>query len=316
MTEPVTRPARPFRFGAIVRSASRAKEWADTVRRAEDLGYSALLVSDHLDGQLAPFAALASAAALTSTIRLGSYVFAAGLRHPALLAGEAASIDVLCDGRFELGLGAGWESAEYRKLGLDFDPLPVRLEQLAEALAVVRACFAGEPFTFTGAHHRVVELSGLPRPAQSPGPRILIAGGGRRVLGFAAREADIVGLGAKALVDGTGIDLGDITAAATDRKIAWIRESAGSRWPRLELNAIVFAVDPDPDRPAAAERLAGVYGQPAAALLESPHVLLGSVDDVCDQLRERRERWGISYICVFQDDMEAFAPVVDRLAER
>jgi probable F420-dependent oxidoreductase len=304
---------RPFRFGVQGRAAASRAAWLAFAREAEALGYDTLLVPDHFPTGLGPVAALSVAAGATERLRLGSFVFANDFRHPALLTKEAATLDLLSDGRFELGLGAGWQRAEYEAVGLPFDPAPRRIERLEEALGLLKRLFAGGPVDHAGPHYTVAGLELPPRPVQRPHPPLLVGGGGRRVLGVAARAADIVALGPRAAPDGT-LTAASITAAATAEKVGWVREAAGERYAALELNVFVYAVETTDDPRAAAERLAPAFGLPADDLLTSPHALFGSLDGIVETLRERREVYGLSYVVVPQDLMGALAPVVARVA--
>jgi probable F420-dependent oxidoreductase len=307
---------RPFRFGALVRVGHSRDEWRGKARRAEDLGYATFLVPDHFRDQVAPAVAIMAAADATTAIRVGSLVFDNDFRHPAVVAKDAATLDVLTGGRFELGLGAGWMRADYEQTGLPFDPARVRVDRLEEAVRIVTGFFAGEAVTFKGEHYAVSELPGLPRPVQRPRPPLLIGGGGPRILSLAAREADIVGIAPRSLADGSGLDLADTRAGALDAKIAAIRAVAGARLTDLELNILVQRVAVGESADAAAAEFATQWKTTPAALRESPFVLIGSPSAVEDTLEARRARYGISYVVVFEQFMEAFAPVVRRLSGR
>ena len=304
---------RPFRFAVQGRGATSGEEWLTKARAAEALGYATFSVPDHFVRGFGPISVLAAAATATTSIRLGSFVFANDYRHPVLLAQEAATIDLLSGGRLELGLGAGWFRAEYEAGGLRFDPPGVRIRRLEEAVRLCKRLFVEDSVTFAGEHYSVTNLERSVKPVQRPYPSILIGGGGRRVLEVAAREADIVAFSPRARADGT-LDSDDITAAATGRKAEWVREAAGSRFDDLELNVYVYAVEVTDDRTGTAERLAGDFGLAAEAVLASPHALIGSLDGIAEELQTRRERYGISYVTVGDHLAEALAPVVDRLS--
>jgi probable F420-dependent oxidoreductase len=311
-----TRPA-PFRFGVQCSSPPEvsSRAWAALARRVEDLGYARLTVSDHLDEQLAPVAALMAAADATTTLRLGAMVFSNDYRHPAVLAKEAATLDVLSDGRFEMGLGAGWLTADYQRAGIPLDPAPVRIERLEEALQVVKGLFADGPCHFEGRHYRIDGLRGTPRPVQRPHPPILIGGGGRRLLELAAREADIIGLNPRMATGVIDASAGpDATAAATERKVGWIREAAGARLDAIELQVRVHLVVVTDDRDDVARALAPALGLTPEEALGSPHALAGTPEQIADDLLARRERFGISSIGIGLDAVDALAPVVARLA--
>jgi len=306
----------PFRFGIQCSSPPDVdrRHWIDLARRLEDLGVHRMTVSDHLDDQLAPFAALMAAADATTTLRVGALVLSNDYRHPAIVAKEAATIDLLSDGRFELGLGAGWMTSDYEHAGIPMDPPPVRVARLEEAVRVVRALFSPGPCHFAGEHYRIDGLAGTPKPVQDPLP-IVIGGGGRRVLEVAGRHADVVGLNPK-LPHGV-IDAragADATEAATDRKLGWIRAAAGDRFDRIEIQTRIHLVVVTDDRPGTAEALAGGFGLSPEEALRSPHALCGSVEQIADDLVERRERFGISGIGLSLHDLDAMEPVIRRLA--
>jgi probable F420-dependent oxidoreductase len=310
---------RPFRFGVNVRTAASQAEWANKARKVEALGYAVLLVPDHLAELLAPLPALAAAAAATTRLRVGTAVLNNDLRHPALLAREAATLDVLSDGRLELGLGAGHMRSEYEQAGLAFDPGATRVERLGEAVVIVKRLLEGESVTFAGRHYRVTGHSIHPRPVQRPRPPVLIGGNAPRLLTLAAREADIVGLtGIAFRRGGQEPDVSDFRAAVVDERVRLVRETAADRFDRLELNALVQRVVVTDDRRKAAEELAtGRWARLAPdEILASPYALVGTVDQMVDDLRGRRERWGISYIMTHEPFMDALAPVVARLAGR
>ena len=309
----------PFRFGVNVRTAASRAEWADKARKVEALGYAVLLVPDHLAELLAPFPALAAAAAATTRLRVGTAVLNNDFRHPALLAREAATLDVLSDGRLELGLGAGHMQSEYEQAGLAFDPGATRVERLGEAVVILKRLLEGESVTFAGRHYRVTEHSIHPRPVQRPRPPVFIGGNAPRLLTLAAREADIVGLtGIAFRHGGKEPDVSDFRAAVVDERVRLVRETAADRLDRLELNALVQRVVVTDDRRKAAEELAtGRWARLTPdEILASPYALVGTVDQMVDDLRARRERWSISYVMTHEPFMDALAPVVARLAGR
>ncbi|MFI5375885.1 MAG: TIGR03621 family F420-dependent LLM class oxidoreductase [Candidatus Rokuibacteriota bacterium] len=304
---------RPFRFGVTAPTVLSGPAWVERARRIEQLGYSIVHVPDHFRDQLAPVPALTAAAMATTRLRVGSLVFSNDFRHPVVLAKEAATLDALSGGRFELGLGSGWLREEYNQAGISFDAPGTRIERLAEAVAIVKGLLAGERVTLSGRHYAIAGLEGRPRPIQRPHPPILIGGGGERMLSLAAREASIVGLVPRARRDGGGLDRADFGEAALSQKVEWVRAAAADRFEALELHALIQAVVVS-DRRTAAKQLASRFSVPSELLLESPYVLVGAVDEICETVRQRRERYGISYLTVFDRDLEAFAPVVARLA--
>ncbi len=307
-------PVRPFRFGVTAPTPSGGTDWVERARRVEQLGYSILVVPDHFRDHLAPVPALTAAALATTRLRVGSLVFSNDFRHPAVLAKEAATIDVLSGGRFELGLGGGWLRAEYDQTGIPFDAPGTRIERLEEAVTIIKGLLAGERVTFAGRHYTIADLEGRPTPVQRPHPPIAIGGGGRRTLTLAAREASIVGLVPRARRDGSGLDMTDLSDTATREKLKWVRAAAGDRFDSLEIHALIQAVAVGERRTAAADDLASRFKVARDVVLETPYVLLGTIEEICETLWERRERYGISYLTVFERDMEVFAPVVARLA--
>jgi probable F420-dependent oxidoreductase len=304
-------PFRPFRFGVNAVTTSRA-DWEETARKAEALGYSTLIAQDHFGQQLAPVPSLIAAAAVTSHLRLATLVLDNDFRHPALLAKEAATVDVLSEGRFELGLGAGWLQADYTKTGVPFDPPAVRVARLSEAVQVCKALLSStEPVTFRGEHYQIDGLEPAPRPIQQPRPPLMLGGRQRRMLGLAAREADIVGL---SLLDPRGP--GSPPPPTFAQKVAWVREAAGERFDTLELHVNASLIDVA-DRPAEAEveRVMARTGQTREQVLASPGTLVGSVETVVETLQARREEFGVSYYVVQGRVMDLFARVVARLRE-
>lgn len=306
---------RPFRFGVQAGHADDAAGWAALAHKAEELGFSTLTMGDHLDAQFAPTVGLMAAADATTTLRIGALTYANDYRHPVVLAKEAGTLDLLSGGRLELGIGAGWMTSDYEQAGLPLDPPGTRIDRLAEALTVIKGLLADGPVDFDGEHYTVRGLEGTPKPLQRPHPPILIGGGGRKILGLAAREADIVGLNFN--LHGGRIDATvgpDGTAEHTADKIAWIREAAGERFDDLELQVRIHLAVVTADRVALAEQLAPAFGLSPEAALHSPHALAGTVEQIVDDLIEQRERFAISYIGISADAIDDMAPVVARLA--
>ncbi|MCU0270007.1 MAG: TIGR03621 family F420-dependent LLM class oxidoreductase [Acidimicrobiales bacterium] len=311
---PVPRP-KPFRFGVQVSSAPSAAGWRAVARKAEDLGYATLTVADHLDDQFATTPALMAAADATTTLRLGALVYANDYHHPVVLAKEAATLDLLSDGRLELGLGAGWLLTDYQQAGIPLDPPGDRIERMAEAVRVVKGLLADEPCTVEGRWYRVTGLDGRPKPVQRPHPPLLIGGGGRHILSVAAREADIVGLNINlwhGAIDETAGP--SATAEATVRKLRWLHHAAPERFDDLELQVRVHIATITDDPVGLAEILGPAFGLDAEHALHSPHALAGTVEGIAETCRERRERFGISYVGIGVEAMEEMAPVVELLA--
>ncbi len=309
---------RKFRFAAQLGNApeNSARSWADQARRAEDLGFATLLMPDHFGDQLAPVPALAAAAAATTTLRMGSLVFGNDYRHPLVLAKEAATLDVLSEGRFELSLGAGWMKTDYEQAGLTYDSPRVRVGRFEEAVQVVQGLLRTDgPFSFDGTCYQVHEHTLLPRPVQQPGPPLIIGGGGRRVLSFAAKHADIVSINVN-LREGTG---GPETAPnaspeRTREKVAWVREAAGARFGDLELNALIGFVMITDDAGGIAEAMAPHFGISPEEARHIPLALLGTLDEMVEELQWRREEYGISYWSIESDSWQDLGPVVSKLS--
>jgi len=304
---------RRFRFGIQLSTAPDGASWADQARRAEELGYDTLFLPDHFGDQLAPIPALMAAADATTELRVGALVFDNDYKHPVVLAKELATVDRLSGGRVEVGLGAGWMASDYEQSGISMDPPGTRVTRMEEGIAVLKGCFGPGPFSYEGEHYRISGYDGLPKPVQSP-PPLLIGGGSPRVLGIAAREADIVGINPSihsGQVDAAAAQ--DGAAARTDEKVRWIREAAGNRYADLELNMLQFAGIVTDDRAGTAEMMAPLFGLPPAEVETYPHACIGTVEQIAEDLEARRDRWDVSYIVFQGDSMEPMAPVVARL---
>lgn len=293
--------ARPFRFGLVAAYAPSRDAWVNTARRAEELGYSTLLIPDRTTvGILAPIPALAVAASVTTSLRVGSYVFCNGYRHPVLLAREAATLDLLSDGRFELGLGAGVSSSEFEHMGLPSASAGTRVRQLEETVHVMKQLFTEETVTFKGKYYTITEVKGNSRPAQKPHMPFLIAGAGERMLKLAAREADIIAIGSKITAHRM-----DPTDATLEQKIAWIKEAAQQRFAHLELSQTIYDLEiTDSEAPV---RETGGWSVPKRPM---------RVEQAVAYLLEQRDLYGFSYLHISAGQMENFAPVVARLAEK
>jgi probable F420-dependent oxidoreductase len=291
------------------------KQWAELARKLEDGGYSSLSVPDHFDDQVAPLPAMTWAAAATSQLRVGALVLDNDFKHPVVLAKEAATLDVLSEGRLELGIGAGWMHTDYETSGIPFDSAKVRIDRLEESLAVIKGLMTGEAFSFEGAHYTISNLTGTPKPVQQPHPPILIGAGAKRMLSIAARQADIVSVNFDLSAGAVGPDVVTTgTAELTLQKIDLIREIAADRFDDIELSVTVFMGALHENREQLAEMVAGSFGQPAELVLESPHFLAGTEAQIIDQLQERRERFGFSYIVFGGGSHEAMLPIVAKLA--
>ena len=278
-------PPKPFRFGVNCTTTS-AREWLESARKAEALGFSTFIAQDHFANQLAPLPALAAAAGVTTTIRLATLVLDNDFRHPAVLAKEVATLDLLSQGRIELGLGAGWLEADYTQTGMTFDPPAQRIARLRESVHVIKALLSSQaPVSFTGKHYTIQALEPLPKAVQQPRPPLMLGGRQKNMLALAAREADIV-----------SISLLGKTRATFEQKVAWVREAAGLRLADIEIQVNISRVDLS-----------------ATSAEETPNALTGSVEQIAETLLRRRQESGVSYYVIKAASMEAFAPVIARL---
>jgi probable F420-dependent oxidoreductase len=295
--------------------AGSRSEWIDTAKKAESLGYSALLMPDHFGDQLSPIAALSTAAAVTEELRVGTLVFANDFRHPAVLAKETATLDLLSDGRLEVGLGAGWMTDDYTTTGIPHDRAGLRIDRMIESIEVLRGLWGEGAYSFDGEHLTITEMNGLPKPVQAGGPPIIIGGGGKRVLSTAARLANIVGVNPNVGEGKIGPEaIASMSAEATEEKMGWVRDAAGDRFDDIEISILKFVTIVTDARDAVAAKVAGGMGMDAETLLASPHTLVGSAEQVAEELIEQRERWQGSYVTVQSDALESFAPVVAALS--
>jgi probable F420-dependent oxidoreductase len=310
---------KPFQFLADAFDATTARELGERARAAEDLGVTTFVLPDHLVPQLSPIPYLAAVAAQTERIRLSAFVHNNDLRHPAVLAQELASIDVLSEGRLDVAIGAGWNEAEYQAIGLPFDPIRVRQARLAEAITVLKGCFGPGPFSFRGEHYTITDYDGYPKPVQQPHVPFFIGGGGRKTLELAAREADIVGL-APRILPGVRPDPTSMTWAATEEKLGWVREAAGDRFADLSFNVypsqwpITVTDDLRGEARKVIDRMRERSGVELSEqdVIDSPHIFIGSIDRFVEKFSELRERLGINSFLV--GSLDELGPVVERLA--
>jgi probable F420-dependent oxidoreductase len=304
-----------FRFAVQLESAASGPAWRALARKIEALGYSALYVPDHLGDQWAPTVAITAAAEATTTLKVGALVYDNDYRHPVVLAKEMATLDLLSEGRLEVGLGAGWMQSDYDQSGIPYDEPAVRVARLEEAVQIMEALWADGTCTFSGEHYTVDGAIGQPRPFRRPRPTLLLGGGGKRVLSFAARHADVVGVNANLRAGYVGPEVAATTTAQRfDERITWIREAAGDRFDFLELQVLTVVAAITDDREGLAELMAPAFGLEPAAALEVPMVIAGTVEQVCETLQQRRERYGFSFYVFHEADIDDFAPVVERLA--
>ena len=311
---------RPFRFGVQTKSVSSRADWVELVRKIEDRGYASVTMPDHFDDQLAPMVALMAAADVSEELRLGALVWCNDYRHPVVFAKEAATLDLLSEGRLELGIGAGWMVSDYEQAGMTYDRPGVRIERMTEAIEVLKGLFGDGAFSYQGEHYTIAELDGTPKPVQKPHPPFLIGGGGPRMLRLAGRLGNIVGVNPNLAAGAITAEVAsDATAEKFTEKIGWVREGAGDRFDDIELQLRTFIVSVTASAAEADAMVDAMTGAGGIALSPeqakaSPLALVGPPEMIAETLRERREQFGFSYIIVGQDEYEAFAPVVAELA--
>ena len=322
--------SKPFRFSVQAFTPTSADDWVETVRTAEDLGYSCLHLADHYLGPgaaseasnhppqvVAAIPAMMSAADLTSTIKVGARVMCVDYHQPVVLAKSLATIDFLSGGRLEPGYGAGWITSEYDAMGIPMDRPGVRIDRMIEHIELARSYFAGAMLDQQGEHVRVSNMGGLPVSPQQGGPKIMIGGGSPRVLRTAGRLADIVSINFDNSAGEIGAHgIGSGTADRTMQKVEWIKEGAGDRFDDIELEIGGYFIGVSPDASTTPDVLATMakgFGMPPEVLAAHMHTLVGTIDEICETLEQRRDQYGISYVNVASRNMKAFAPVVERL---
>ena len=320
--------SKPFRFGLQAYAPASAKAWRDLARKAESMGFSSFHLADHVIGPgpalnatghpvqtVAAIPAMAVAAEATDTIKVGCRVLCVDYRNPVMLAKEVATLDFFSGGRLELGLGAGWLQNEYEAMGIRFDRAGVRIDRMEEVIELLRASFADGELNIDGRHVHAVGFEAVPKPVSKPGPPLMIGGGAKRVLTIAGREADIVSLNFDNSSGKLGAEgIGSSTAELTEQKIRWVREGAGDRFADIELEIAAYFTIVTPDGEGTRSKMAPMFGMTPEVLAEHPHALIGSIDEICDRIVERRERYGISYVSFGASAIDAVAPVIERLA--
>jgi probable F420-dependent oxidoreductase len=268
---------------------------------------------DHFTDQLAPIPALMAAASATSTLRVGALVFDNDYKHPVVLAKELATIDLLSEGRLEIGLGAGWMISDYEEAGMPYDSPKVRIDRFIEGVAVIRGAMTEGAFSFSGDHYTITNYNGQPKPIQAR-PPLLIGGGGKRVLSYAAREADIIGINGTMTAGVVGPEaLSTMTAESVDEKVAIVAAAGAHRINDIEMNIRTFFVKVTNDRAATVDGISSMFGVSKDMIDASPFALIGSVEECIEQLLERRERWGFSYTIVGAENIDECAPIVAAL---
>ncbi len=303
----------PFRFGIQLRHAETGTAWRALARQAEDSGYSTLFLPDHFGETWSPTVPLTVAAEATTSIKVGALVYDNDYRHPLVLSRDVAAMDLMFPGRVEFGIGAGWMTTDYEQSGIPLDTPKIRIERMGEAIEVIKRLWNEDAVTYTGSHYHLAGAQCFPRPATPGGPKIIVGGGGRKVLTMAARHADIVGVNPELTSGVAGVEAA--RTAVADRyleRIGWIKEAAGDRFGSIELQILGAMEQVTSDRVGYAEKIAPLFGLDPAAALDMPIVMVGTVDEICEDLIRRRELFGFNYVVVH--DLEAFAPVVARLA--
>ena len=320
--------SHPFRFGLQAYAPESGKQWRELARKAESTGFSSFHLADHIIGPgpalaatghpvqtVAAIPAMAVAAEATSTIKVGCRVLCVDYRNPVMLAKEVATLDFFSEGRLELGLGAGWLQGEYEAVGIAFDRAGVRLDRFEEVIGLLRASFAEGELNIDTTHVHAVGFEAVPKPFTKSGPPIMIGGGAQRILTIAGREADIVSLNFNNSSGKLGAEgIGSSTAEHTDQKIQWIRNGAGERFDQIEIEIAAYFTVVTPDGAGTRAKMAPMFGMTPEVFAEHPNVLIGSVDEICDRIVERRERFGISYTSFGASVMDSVIPVVERLS--
>lgn len=306
---------KPFRFAVQTSTAPDGKAWREKARKVESLGYSTLYIPDHFGDQWGPIVGMTIAAEATTSLNVGALVFDNDYRHPVVLAKEMATLDLASEGRVEFGIGAGWMKSDYDESGMPYDRAGVRIDRMVEGLAVMKQLWRDGSATFEGEHYTIRAAQGHPRPSSTASPKIVIGGGGKKVLSVAAREADIIGVNPNLNAGYVGPEVAASSKGDLYReRIQWIREAAGDRFDDLELQCLTFMVQFTDDRRQAYENLAPLFGLTPQEAMDVPIALAGTVDEIVETLQQRREEYGFSYVVVHEPEMEEFGEVVAKLA--
>ena len=306
-----------LRFGIQLRETASRSEWQDKGRLAEAMGFNTAVVPDHLaineaGGSLGCLPALQSIADATEELRVGTLVLCNDFRHPLVLAQDAATLDVLSGGRLELGIGAGWMGDDYRVMGITLDAPGVRVERLAEAIDILKLAFAGEEFSYKGKNYTVDKHTGFPSPVQRPHPPILVGGGGPRILKLAATKADIVNIFIPTAADGSGPILSGAAPGRFQERVNLVTETGRNR--NLELSVLIQYLEVTNNRMKVAAEHAEWLGITSEEMLDVPLELIGTPQQIANDMRERHERYGLSYLIFFEKDMKSAADIIEKLA--
>jgi len=318
----------PFRFGYQAFAPDTAAQWRDMARKAEDFGYSTFHLADHYLGEgdaytkaahppqsVAAVPAMVAAAAVTETIKIGCRVFCCDYHNPVVLAKEMATIDLMSDGRLEAGFGAGWITSEYEAIGIEMDRPGIRIARMAEYIEFSKQFFAGGQMDYQGTYVKASGFEALPVSPQPGGPKIMVGGGSPKVLGIAGKMADIVSINFDNSAGKIGEHgLASSTAERTHQKLDWIRDGAGDRFDDIEIEIAAYFTAVTEHTEATVAAMAQGFGMSAEEMAAHPHALIGSVDQICEGLIERREKYGISYLTVGATQLDDFAPVVAKLS--
>jgi probable F420-dependent oxidoreductase len=303
----------PFRFGIQLQNAPSGAAWREAARKAEGYGYSTLFIPDHFGESWTPTVPLTVAAEVTTTLNVGALVYDNDYRHPLVLAREVAAMDFLFPGRIEFGLGAGWMTTDYVESGIQLDSPKIRVERMTEALEVITALWREESVSYEGTHYQLKGAKCLPRPVTPGGPRMIVGGGGPKVLRAAAKFASIIGVNPELTSGTAGIEAAKTAVGSRyDERISWIKDAAGDRFDSIELQVLCQIEQIVDNRDEVYAGVAPMFNLTPDEAKQMPIVLVGTVDEICADLIERRERFGFSYIVVH--DLDGFAPVVARLA--
>jgi probable F420-dependent oxidoreductase len=305
---------KPFRFAVQASNTLSAKEWKNLARKVESLGYSTLFIPDHFGDQLSPLVGLTVAAESTSKLKVGSLVFDNDYRHPLVLAREIATLDNLCDGRVEFGIGAGWMTSDYLESGIPLESPKIRVDKLSEAVDIFLELFETGKSSFKGKYYNLTDAQCFPVVSTKPHPKLLIGGGSPKVLQLAATKADIVGINASLKAGAIGAEMmNEISPEKFDQRYRWVKDFAKDRINEIEIQCLTFFVQITESGKEARENLAKMFSIDSEIAGEIPLALVGSKNEIKEMLQKRRERWGFSYVVVHEPEMEQFAEIVAEL---
>ena len=305
-----------MRFATQSGSASSGQEWIDRAKRLEALGYGTLAMPDHMiGGAWAAMPALAVAATATQKLRVGTLVIDNDFHNPTVFARECATLDVLTNGRFELGIGAGWLDRDYQSTGIPFDRGRVRVGRLAEAVTLLKRLFTEEQVTFAGEYYEVDRAECRPKPVQRPYPPFLIAGGGPDILALAGREANIVAIVASGITGSGKLAPEKLTLETMREQIGVVRDAAGARFGEIELSMFLDCIVTDDRERTIAEMAKQAKAEPEV-LRNSAYRGIGTLREIRDHIVRMRDAIGITYFCLRGPDVESLGPVVGELTGR